>query len=82
MQHAKLSIGDSVIEMGEAHGQWQPMASTIYLYVPNVDEAYHRALALGATSVIAPADQPYGDRNAGIKDAFGHTWYLSAPIRP
>ena len=81
LQHAKMRVGDSVVEVGEAHGQWQPLATMIYLYVPNVDEAYQRALAAGASSVTEPADQPYGDRNAGVKDAFGHTWYLSSPIR-
>lgn len=81
VKHAKMRIADSVVEIGEAHGPWQPLATTIYLYVPNVDEAYQRALAAGATSLSEPADQPYGDRNAGVKDAFGHTWYLSSPIR-
>ncbi len=81
VQHAKISIGDSVVELGEAHGEWQPIATTIYLYVPDVDDAYRRALAAGATSMVEPADQPYGDRNGGVKDPFGHTWYLSSPIR-
>lgn len=83
VQHAKVRIGDSVVEVGEPHGEWQPQSlpTMIYLYVPNVDEAYRRALAAGASSVSEPADQPYGDRNAGVKDAFGHTWYMSSPIR-
>jgi uncharacterized glyoxalase superfamily protein PhnB len=81
VKHAKMRIGDSVVEIGEAHSWWQPLATMIYLYVPNVDEAYQRALAAGGTSVMEPADQPYGDRNAGVKDAFGHTWYVSSPIR-
>jgi uncharacterized glyoxalase superfamily protein PhnB len=79
--HAKVRIGDSIVEMGEAHGQWQPMATTIYLYVPDVDETYRRAVAAGATSLYEPADQPYGDRNAGVKDAFGHTWYIATHIK-
>jgi uncharacterized glyoxalase superfamily protein PhnB len=79
--HAKISIGDSVVELGEGYRTRPPLATMIYLYVPNVDEAYQRALAAGASSVTEPADQPYGDRNAGVKDAFGHTWYLSSPIR-
>jgi PhnB protein len=81
MQHAKMRIGDSVVEIGEAHSWWQPLATMIYLYVPNVDEVYQKALAAGASSVSEPVDQPYGDRNAGVKDPFGHTWYLSSPIR-
>jgi uncharacterized glyoxalase superfamily protein PhnB len=79
--HAKFRIGDSIIEMGEAHGQWQPLPSVIYLYVPNVDEVYRRAIQAGGISLYEPADQPYGDRNAGVVDPFGHTWYISTHIK-
>jgi len=77
IHHAKVRIGDSVLEMGEAHGPYQPNPSMFYLYVPNVDEAYLRAMNAGATSISEPADQPYGARSAGVKDAFGNQWYLA-----
>ncbi len=79
--HAKIRIGDSVVEMGEAHGPWQPMDTMLYLYVDDVDAWYERALAGGATSVSAPADQPYGDRVASVNDPFGHLWYIATPIK-
>jgi PhnB protein len=75
--HAKVRVGDSIIELGEPHDQWQPMATSIYMYVPDVDAAYRQALNAGATSILEPTDQPYGDRNAWVTDEFGHTWYLS-----
>jgi PhnB protein len=81
VHHAKVRIGDSVVEMGEAHGPYQPMPTMFYLYVPDVDAAYHRALQGGGTSIGAPADQPIGDRNAGVKDALGNLWYLATQIR-
>lgn len=81
VHHAKLRVGTSVLEMGEAHGRYQPTASVLYLYVPDVDAAYTRALAAGASSIFEPVDQPYGDRNAGVKDPFGNTWYLAAHIK-
>jgi PhnB protein len=81
VHHAELRIGDSVIEMGEAHGPYQPMPTMFYLYVPDVDEAYQRALAAGAASMFEPKEQPYGDRNAGVKDPFGNQWYLAAPVK-
>ena len=74
-------MGDSVVEMGEAHGPYQPMPSMFYLYVPNVDELYSRALSAGATSIGPPVDQPYGDRSAAIKDAFGNTWYIATHFK-
>ena len=79
--HAKVRIGDSIVEMGEAHGPWQPMPSAIYLYVEDVDATYKQALSAGATSALEPTDQPYGDRNAWVNDEFGNVWYLSTLIR-
>jgi PhnB protein len=81
VHHAQIRVGSSVLEMGEAHGRYQPTASVLYLYVEDVDAAYKRALQAGATSISQPADQPYGDRNAGVKDSFGNTWYIAARIR-
>jgi PhnB protein len=81
VNHAAVRIADSVIEMGEAHGKYEPMPAMFYLYVPNVEAAYHQALAAGATSFQEPTDQPYGDRNAGVKDNFGYKWYLATHVR-
>jgi PhnB protein len=78
--HAKIKIGDSVIEMGEAHGPYQPMPTMLYLYVDDVDAWYRRALQGGATSLNEPADQSYGGRTAGVTDPFGNIWYLGMPI--
>lgn len=75
--HAKVRLGDSIVEMGEAHGQWQPMQSAIYLYVEDVDAAYRQALNAGATSALEPTDQPYGERSAWVNDEFGNVWYLA-----
>ncbi len=79
--HAKVRLGDSIVETGEAHDQWQPMQSAIYMYVDDVDAAYKQALSAGATSALEPTDQPYGDRTAWVNDEFGNTWYLSTLIR-
>jgi PhnB protein len=77
--HAKIRVGSSVIEMGEAHGEWGPMPTMFYLYVDDVDAWYRRALAAGATSQEEPALQPYGERRAAVRDAFDNQWYLAAP---
>ncbi|HEV2425102.1 MAG TPA: VOC family protein [Terriglobia bacterium] len=79
--HARMTIYGAAVEMGEAHGPYQPMPMAIYLYVPDVDATYRRALDAGATSVFAPADQPYGDRNAWVRDPEGYTWYIATPGR-
>jgi len=81
VHHMTIAIGDSHLEMGEAQGPYQPMKSMFYLYVPNMEAVYRQALAAGATSFQEPTDQPYGDRNAGVKDAFGNKWYIATHIK-
>ena len=48
-----------------------------YLYVQDADASYWRALNAGAAGVHEPADQPYGDRTAAVRDVFGNVWYLA-----
>ena len=81
VSHAVIRVGDSVIEMGEAHGKYETMAAMFYLYVPDVDAVYKQAVAAGATSFQEPADQFYGDRSAGVRDAFGNTWYIATHVK-
>ncbi len=81
VHHAVIRVGDSVLEMGEAHGKYETMPAMFYLYVPNMEAVYRQALAVGATSFQEPTDQPYGDRNAGVKDAFGNKWYIATHVK-
>ena len=81
IHHVTMKVGDSHLEMGEAHEVYGPMASMFYLYVPDCDALYRRALAVGATSISEPKDQPYGDRSGGVKDAFGNQWYIATHIK-
>jgi uncharacterized glyoxalase superfamily protein PhnB len=81
IHHAVVRIGDSMIEMGEAHGELaQPMPPALYMYVENLAETYERALAAGASSLQAPTDQAYGDRTAWVKDNWGNIWYLAERV--
>jgi PhnB protein len=77
IHHAELQIGDSVVMMGEATGEWKPTGASLYVYVPDTDATYQRALAAGATSLREPVDQFYGDRSGGVQDAWGHAWWLA-----
>ncbi len=77
--HAKIRIGESVVEMGEAHGPYQPMPTVYHLYVQDTDAVYRRALQAGGRSLSKPADQPWGSRNAGVQDPGGNQWWINAP---
>jgi uncharacterized glyoxalase superfamily protein PhnB len=48
--------------------------------VANVDDAYARALASGASGLSAPASLPFGERQAIVRDPAGHSWTLSHTI--
>jgi PhnB protein len=75
--HAKVRIGNSMLECSEAHGKWGPRSVTMHLYVPDVDGAYARAMQAGASSLSEPKDQFYGERNGGVMDAWGNQWYVA-----
>jgi PhnB protein len=48
---------------------WKAMS---YFYVTDHDVLYRRVLEVGATSLIEPKDQFYGDRDGGVKDPVGN----------
>jgi uncharacterized glyoxalase superfamily protein PhnB len=75
--HATIRIGNATLEIDEAHGEYQPMPCHLHVYVPDTDAVYARALQAGATSIEAPRNAPYGDRAAGVKDAWGNSWFIA-----
>ncbi len=80
IMHASLRVGDSMLMMSDARGNWKATPVSLYLYVPNVDELYQRAMNAGAESINAPRDEFYGDRMAGIVDPDGNTWWLATHV--
>jgi uncharacterized glyoxalase superfamily protein PhnB len=81
IHHATVKVGDSYMELGDAHGPYQPTARMFYLYVPNCDELYLRTIAAGGKSIAEPTDHPYGDRSGAVKDAFGNEWWIATHMK-
>ena len=77
VKHAQIKIGDSFVMIGEAGDRCPPMPCMLYLYVQDTDALYKRALQAGALSIMEPADQFYGDRNAGVQDSCGNQWWIA-----
>jgi len=77
---AEIRIGDSIIMVFQANQEWQANPFSVYLYVENCDEVYRRAIDGGAMSLMEPSDMFYGDRNAGIRDAWGNEWWIATHI--
>ena len=80
VMHAELKVGDSLIMLGQSGGQLEPLRGALYVWIPDVDATYARALKAGATSQSAPEDKPYGHRTAGVVDENGVTWWLGSPV--
>jgi PhnB protein len=56
VMHAAVRIGDAVLEMGEAAGRTRIPSNGFFLFVEDVEAAYARALAAGATAIRPPVD--------------------------
>jgi uncharacterized glyoxalase superfamily protein PhnB len=55
----------------------EAMPAFLYVYVPDVDDTYQRAVQAGAESLEPPEDLPYGDRRAMVKDPWGDLWQMA-----
>jgi PhnB protein len=83
--HAELQLGDSRIMLADEHpeiGALSPRsiggsATTIHLYVEDVDATMARAAAAGGKITRPVADQFYGDRSGTLQDPFGHAWSVA-----
>ena len=76
--HAKLRIQDSIVELGEAHGQYQPKPTMLFLYVDDADAWFNRAVAAGAKVTTPMNDLPYG-RTGAVQDPQGNLWHVCTP---
>jgi PhnB protein len=88
--HAEVMIGDSVFMLSDemAPMPGQPgvykapknaghSTGALFLYLPNVDAAFDRAIKSGCTLRTPPTDMFWGDRFGQVIDPFGHTWGLA-----
>jgi uncharacterized glyoxalase superfamily protein PhnB len=80
VMHAEMRIGDSMVMLGEASGEFGPMPTSIYLYVPDCDAVYHQAQAAGGISVFEIMNLPSGERYGGVKDPFGNIWWIATHV--
>ncbi|MGH9385147.1 MAG: VOC family protein [Vicinamibacterales bacterium] len=85
VMHAEVKIGNSMLMLSDENserGQLSPQsiggtATSIMFYSDDVDAVFKRAVSLGATSEMAPADQFWGDRMGNLVDPFGHKWAIA-----
>lgn len=74
--YATLQFDDTIFFAQEPETD-EALTSSNYLYVPDLQTAYERAIKAGAISISAPAEQYHGDSLAILKDKWGNIWYLA-----
>jgi uncharacterized glyoxalase superfamily protein PhnB len=86
--HAEIKIGPATIMLADEFPEMnikgpQSLGGTtigIHLHVDNVDQAFDRAVAAGATVVRPLKDQFFGERSGTVRDPFGHEWLLGGHL--
>ncbi|MCA9107434.1 MAG: VOC family protein [Planctomycetales bacterium] len=86
--HAELRLGSATIMLSDEYPEYGihapresiPTGSSIHLHVNDVDGLTEQAVAAGATLVMEPTDQFYGERSSKVLDPFGHEWLLGSHI--
>ena len=86
--HAEIRIGDSVIMLADENlqmGARSPqavggVASSLYVYLENVDGVVQKAVDAGAKLIRPVKDQFYGDRSGSFEDPFGHVWGVATHV--
>jgi len=83
--YSEVRIGDSLIMVGGGTAaRWGNLPSALHVYVDDCDAVYRRALDAGAVTLMGelgqPADRPYGERSAFVRDAFGNYWYIATRL--
>ncbi len=81
----QLTMGNSAVVVAAWDAASAPASggrppATLLVRVPDVDDAYARALTLGATGLSAPATLAFGERQAAVRDPAGHAWTLSQTV--
>jgi PhnB protein len=80
VMHAEVRLDDTVIMLADGAPSWPPVPAHVYVYVPDVDTTYRRALEAGAQSVQEPVQKSDEDKRGGVKDAGGTTWWIATRV--
>lgn len=74
--HAEIVIGDSIVMLSDALRD-PPRAAALFVYVPDVDKTFAKAVKAGATVLTAVQDMFWGDRFGRVQDQQGNIWEIA-----
>jgi putative acetyltransferase len=75
--HCELSLGDSVINVGESQEGWPAHSLVAQIFVEDSDSLFERAVSAGATVVMPMTDMFFGSREGRVLDPFGNIWTIA-----
>ena len=81
--HAALRIGDSMLFVNDVFPDMGGTVSnsSMWLYVPDADASFKRAVDAGAKTSMPVTDMFWGDRMGQIVDPFGQKWNLATRVK-
>ncbi|HEV8700358.1 MAG TPA: VOC family protein [Candidatus Polarisedimenticolia bacterium] len=88
IMHAEVRIGSSMVFVTDENPEMAPkvkapastggvVTGSIFLYVPDVDAVFKRAVDAGASVIMPVTDMFWGDRFGKIVDPFGQHWGIA-----
>ena len=77
IMHGMFTIGGVPIFISDAGGFAAPTSANLFVYVPDVDAAFQRAVEAGGKALAPPADMFWGDRWGMVSDPFGNVWQIA-----
>ncbi|KQB43582.1 VOC family protein [Flavobacterium aquidurense] len=77
IMHAEIILNGSTIMVTDETKDWTRQTANLFVYVPNADETYKKALENGATNLMGLSDQDYG-RTCGVTDPYGNVWWITS----
>jgi PhnB protein len=88
LMHAHLVVNGASLMLNDDFPEYcggvetsDPAGVTMHLQVEDADQWFERAVAAGAT-VSMPLDNMFwGDRYGQLRDPFGHSWSIGAPVK-
>ena len=88
VMHAEIQLGDSAIMLSDEAPDWGALspqsiggtATSLNIYVDDVDAVFSQAVAAGASVARPVTDQFWGDRTGYLVDPFGHKWSVATHV--
>jgi PhnB protein len=89
LMHAELRIGDSVVMLSDefpgmstskAPKSLGGTTGSIFLYLPDVDPAFRKAVDAGCKVLMPLTNMFWGDRFGKLEDPFGNQWTMATHV--